>query len=75
MAKENNKKVKIESEYITLGQFLKFSDVITNGSEAKSFIMTHDVFVNGEKCEMRGKKLYEGFKISIDNSLFFEIVK
>lgn len=65
--------VKIESEYITLGQFLKFADIISNGGEAKSYIATHDIFVNGEFCKMRGKKLYPKSKVVIDNSLFFEI--
>ena len=55
------KEVKITSEYITLGQFLKFADIIANGGEAKEFIAEHDIFVNGQ--------------IVIDDSLFFEIGK
>ena len=66
---------KITSEYITLGQFLKFADVISNGGEAKEFINEHDIFVNGSVCKMRGKKLYPDDKVVIDNSMFFEIGK
>lgn len=69
------KEVKITSEYITLGQFLKFADIIANGGEAKEFILEHDIFVNGTACKMRGKKLYASDRIVIDDSLFFEIGK
>lgn len=69
------KEVKITSEYITLGQFLKFADIIANGGEAKEFITEHDIFVNGTACKMRGKKLYVSDQIVIDDSLFFEIGK
>lgn len=69
------KKIRIESDYITLGQFLKFANVIDNGGEAKFFIVENSILVNGEDCKMRGKKLRENDKITINNSLFFEIVK
>lgn len=67
------KKIKIDTEFITLGQFLKFADVITNGGEAKEFIMSHSILVNDKDCKMRGKKLRPSDKIIIDNSMFFEI--
>lgn len=69
------KKIKISSELITLGQLLKFADVISNGGEVKSYIAEHKIFVNGELCSKRGKKLREGDQIVIENSLFFEISK
>ncbi len=71
---EKYSKIKIKTEYITLGQMLKFADVIDSGSLAKVFIFDHTIIVNGENCKQRGKKLYPGYKISIDNQLFFEIV-
>lgn len=67
------KKIKIDTEFITLGQFLKFADVITNGGEAKEFIISHSILVNGVDYKMRGKKLRPSDKIIIDNSMFFEI--
>lgn len=67
------KKIKIDTEFITLGQFLKFADVITNGGEAKEFIMSHSILVNDVDCKMRGKKICPSDKIIIDNSMFFEI--
>ena len=75
MSKENVKIVKISTEYITLGQFLKFADVITNGGEAKQFIMTNKIFVNNELTTQRGKKLGDKDIVNINNSLFFEISK
>ena len=75
MSKENVKIVRISTEYITLGQFLKFADVITNGGEAKRFIMTNKIFVNNELTTQRGKKLRDKDIVNINNSLFFEISK
>ena len=68
-------KIKINTEYITFGQFLKFVNLISNGGEAKNYFLNHECFVNEIKIESRGKKLFESDKIVIDNSLFFEIVK
>lgn len=75
MSKENVKIVKISTEYITLGQLLKFADVITNGGEAKQFIMTNKIYVNNELTTQRGKKLRDKDIVNINNSLFFEISK
>lgn len=75
MSKENVKIVRISTEYITLGQFLKFADVITNGGEAKRFIMTNKIYVNNELTTQRGKKLRDKDVVNINNSLFFEISK
>ena len=75
MSKENVKIVRISTEYITLGQFLKFADVITNGGEAKRFIMTNKIYVNNELTTQRGKKLRDKDVVNINNSLYFEIRK
>ena len=72
MAKKYEK-ISITSEFITLGQFLKFANVISNGGEAKFFIAENDILVNEIDCKMRGKKLYPGDKIEINKELFFEI--
>lgn len=59
------KKVQIKDEYVNLGQFLKIVDLIGSGGEAKVFLLTHDVYVNGEKEERRGRKLYREDRIKI----------
>jgi len=61
---------KITTEYITLGQFLKASDHIGSGGEAKFFLYDNDVFVNREKRTERGKKLYHGDQVSVENDTY-----
>ncbi len=51
-------------EFIKLGQLLKAADLAYSGAEAKEVILEGDVFVNGEVCLMRGKKLVKGDKVS-----------
>lgn len=60
------KKVLIQSESINLGQFLKFSGVISNGGEAKFFLLENDVKVNQNYENRRGKKLFSGDVIEIN---------
>ena len=60
----------IKDEYIKLGQFLKFEAIIDSGSYAKIFLLENEVFVNGEKEDRRGRKLYRGDIIKISNEEF-----
>lgn len=69
-----NKKITITSEYITLGQLLKFTHVIATGSQEKSYLLSHQVLVNGVSEQRRGRKLYPGDKITLDQG-GFEIAK
>lgn len=64
--------IKINTEYITLQQFLKITDFISSGGTAKYYLMDHAVYVNGELEQRRGRKLYSGYKIQI-NKREFEI--
>lgn len=66
-------KVEIKSEYITLGQFLKYVDLISFGGEAKLFIQNNDIFVNENLVKERGKKLRPNDVIKV-KSMVFEIV-
>ncbi|MBQ0008783.1 MAG: S4 domain-containing protein YaaA [Firmicutes bacterium] len=52
--------ITITTEYITLGQFLKFADIIENGGEAKSFLAENEVRVDSEPENRRGRKLRGG---------------
>ena len=58
-------KITIETEYITLGQFLKLADVIDSGGMAKWFLSEYDVFINDEQDQRRGRKLYAGDQVHI----------
>lgn len=49
--------VPITTEYIKLDQFLKLTNIIGSGGEARLFIFENDIFVNGEKENRRGRKL------------------
>ena len=55
----------IETETITLGQFLKLAEVIQSGGMSKWFLGEHEVFVNGDQEQRRGKKLKENDKVEI----------
>ena len=67
--------IKITTDFITLGQFLKYVGIIDEGFMAKDFILNNSIFVNGDICTQRGKKLYPETKVIINNSKFFEIKK
>lgn len=58
------KKITIKTEYITLGQMLKYSNAVDSGAIAKIVILDGQVKVNGEIETRRGKKLYNGDIIS-----------
>ncbi len=52
------KKLTIDSEFITLAQALKFLDLVSSGGQAKFFLIDNEVFVNDEREIRRGRKLY-----------------
>ena len=58
-------KIKLDTEFITLGQFLKMADVIQTGGMAKWFLSEHEILINGEQDQRRGRKLRVGDKIQI----------
>ena len=63
-------KVKIETEYIKLDQFLKWTGVCDNGGDAKLLIGEGKIKVNGNTEFQRGKKLRIGDKIEYQQKLF-----
>ena len=50
----------INTDYITLGQFLKLADIIQSGGEAKSFLAQNEVKIDGISDNRRGRKLRGG---------------
>ena len=58
--------IKLREEYIKLGQALKATGLVSSGIEAKEVIIEGLVKVNGEVDTRRGKKLYDGDKVSYD---------
>lgn len=69
------KKILITSEYITLGQLLKFADVIQSGGETKYFLAVNRILVNNELENRRGRKLYPGDIIDIKSQFRFVIAR
>jgi len=67
------REVSIHTEYITLGQFLKLADIIDTGGMAKAFLAEVPVTVNGEKDNRRGRKLYPGDEVEIEEYGRFRI--
>lgn len=65
----------IDTEYITLGQFLKSIDMIESGGMAKDFLANYYVLVDGEEEERRGKKLYPGTVVEFPEAARYEIIK
>ena len=57
--------IEIYTEYITLAQFLKLADLITNGGEAKFFLAENEVKINGENDNRRGRKLRDGDMVEV----------
>ena len=65
--------VEIDREFITLGQLLKFENIVESGGHVKLFLADYKVFVNGEKDQRRGRKLYPNDRVEIEEVGIFEI--
>lgn len=50
----------IRDTFITMAQFLKKVNLISSGGEAKYFLTTVYISLNGIQEQRRGKKLYPG---------------
>ena len=58
--------LKLQSEYITLQQFLKIENIISSGGEAKYYLAENKVYVNQELENRRGRKLYPKDIVRVD---------
>lgn len=62
--------IEINTEFIKLDAFLKFSGVCETGGEAKLCVEEGLVKVNGEVCTVRGKKLRGGDRVELDGEIY-----
>ena len=62
--------IKINTEFIKLDAFMKFTGMVYTGGDAKGFVQDGSVKVNGEVCTMRGKKLHPGDVVSFNGDDF-----
>lgn len=60
----------IDSEYITLGQFVKAAGYISTGGMVKPFLEETKIFYNGEPENRRGKKIYPKDKVQIGKDVY-----
>ena len=54
------RKIQIKGEFIKLDALLKYASIVSTGGEAKFLIQNGNIFVNGEPCMLRGKKIRPG---------------
>jgi ribosome-associated protein len=66
--------ISINTDYITLGQFLKLADCISTGGQAKMFLQETKILVNGEPENRRGKKLVPQDIVNVEGFGQFEVV-
>lgn len=59
-------KIAIDTEFIRLDALLKHTGVTVTGGQAKILIQDGQVYVNGECCTQRGKKLRPGDQVAAD---------
>ena len=64
------KEVKIKTEYITLGQLIKYLSLVGSGGEVKFFIMESQILLNEEPENRRGKKIYPNDVVEINNQSY-----
>ena len=57
--------IEIRTEYIKLGDLLKFSGLAHTGGEAKEMVQAGICDVDGENCTMRGRKIRPGMKVVV----------
>ena len=62
--------IKLNKEFITLGQLLKVTVFISSGGEAKRMVNMLDISVNGEHENRRGRKLFSGDVVVIEGKKF-----
>lgn len=61
------RKIAIKTEYITLSQFLKLSNIVQTGGEAKIFLQNSKILINGNKDNRKGRKLYRSDRVLVEN--------
>ncbi len=66
-------KVRIDTDFIKLDQFLKYAGITSTGGESKNIISDGLVKVNGQAELARGKKLRKGDTVEIMRKIY-EIV-
>lgn len=72
--RSNMKEIKIQTETIQLDQFLKWADITKSGGQTSMLIANKMIFVNGESCTVKRKKLYPNDIVKVENVGQFRVV-
>lgn len=64
------KSIKIDTDFIKLGQLLKMAGLVDSGAHAKIMIINGDVKLNGNIEMQRGKKVYKGDIVEVEGHSF-----
>ncbi|WP_343751803.1 RNA-binding S4 domain-containing protein [Lentibacillus halophilus] len=67
--------IAISTDFIPLGQFMKMMNVLDSGGMVKAYLQDIGVLVNDERVYQRGKKLYPGDSVTVDDIGTFVVSK
>ncbi len=70
-----HEQIEINTEYITLGQFIKVLNILESGGMVKAFLADVGVLVNGELEQRRGRKLYANDVVEIEGTGSYIVAK
>ena len=59
------REVPIRGDVIRLGQLLKLTGMVDAGGDVKGFLVAHEVLVNGEAEDRRGRQLRPGDEVRV----------
>ena len=63
-------KIRDDEDFITLNVLLKLTGLIDTGGQAKIYLRSNVIYVNGEEENRRGRKLYRGDTIKAGKAEF-----
>ncbi len=66
--------ITIKTDFIKLNQLLKLATILSNGSDYKVWILDNTVKLNDMVVTERGKKIYKGDIVSINDSEFIKVL-
>ncbi|GAB4462818.1 MAG: hypothetical protein OHK0029_30400 [Armatimonadaceae bacterium] len=67
--------ISIRDDYITLGQLIKLAGIVDTGGQVKALLEDATILVNGEADNRRGRKLYPGDTIQVDDFAPIQITR
>ena len=69
-----HEEIKINTQYITLGQFIKLLNILESGGMVKAFLTDEGALVNGQLEHRRGRKLYPNDVVEVEGTGSYIVV-